>query len=147
MTRNVDFTINAMAISLGKENFGELIDPFNGMQDISDKILRTPLEPVQTYSDDPLRMMRAVRFASTLNFKIEEKSLKAIKQEAKRIEIVSMERIMTEFNKIMLSEKPSTGLSILEKQGFLILFFLKLRLLKELKKKKVKPIKTISTIH
>ena len=113
-----DFTINAMAISLGKENFGELIDPFNGMQDLSDKILRTPLEPVQTYSDDPLRMMRAIRFASTLNFKIEEKSLKAIKQEAKRIEIVSMERIMTEFNKIMLSEKPSTGLSILEKQGF-----------------------------
>lgn len=107
-----------MAISLGKENFGELIDPFNGMQDLSDKILRTPLEPVQTYSDDPLRMMRAIRFASTLNFKIEEKSLKAIKQEAKRIEIVSMERIMTEFNKIMLSEKPSTGLSILEKQGF-----------------------------
>ncbi len=137
-----------MAISLGKENFGELIDPFNGMQDLSDKILRTPLEPVQTYSDDPLRMMRAIRFASTLNFKIEEKSLKAIKQEAKRIEIVSMERIMTEFNKIMLSEKPSTGLSILEKnRAFLILFFLKLRLLKELKKKKDKPIKTISTIH
>lgn len=142
-----DFTINAMAISLGKENFGELIDPFNGMQDISDKILRTPLEPVQTYSDDPLRMMRAVRFASTLNFKIEEKSLKAIKQEAKRIEIVSMERIMTEFNKIMLSEKPSTGLSILEKTGLFDIILPEITALKGIEEKKVKPIKTISTIH
>jgi tRNA nucleotidyltransferase/poly(A) polymerase len=136
-----------MAISLGKENFGELIDPFNGMQDLSDKILRTPLEPVQTYSDDPLRMMRAIRFASTLNFKIEEKSLQAIKQEAKRIEIVSMERIMTEFNKIMLSEKPSTGLSILEKTGLFDIILPEITALKGIEEKKGKPIKTISIIH
>lgn len=114
-----DFTINAMAISLNKDNFGELIDPFNGVEDLEKKILRTPLEPSQTYSDDPLRMMRAVRFASTLNFKIEEKSLEAIQQEAERIKIVSMERIMVEFNKIMLSEKPSIGLRLMEETGLM----------------------------
>lgn len=109
-----DFTINAMAISLNKDNFGELIDPFNGREDLQNGILRTPLEPHQTYSDDPLRMMRAIRFASTLGFTIEENSLKAIKEEAERIKIVSMERIMVEFNKIMLSEKPSIGLKLLD---------------------------------
>lgn len=114
-----DFTINAMAISLNKDNFGELIDPFNGVEDLEKEILRTPLEPAQTYSDDPLRMMRAVRFASTLGFTIEENSLEAIRQEAKRIEIVSMERIMVEFNKIMLSEKPSVGLKLMEQTGLL----------------------------
>ncbi|PXW16773.1 MULTISPECIES: CCA tRNA nucleotidyltransferase [Chryseobacterium] len=114
-----DFTINAMAISLNKNNFGELIDPFNGIGDLENEILRTPLEPAQTYSDDPLRMMRAVRFASTLNFKIEEDSLKAIQQEAERIKIVSMERIMVEFNKIMLSEKPSIGLRLMEQTGLM----------------------------
>lgn len=114
-----DFTINAMAISLNKNNFGELIDPFNGIEDLEKGILRTPLEPAQTYSDDPLRMMRAVRFASTLNFKIEENSLKAIQQEAERINIVSMERIMVEFNKIMLSEKPSIGLRLMEQTGLM----------------------------
>ncbi len=114
-----DFTINAMAISLNKENFGELIDPFNGEVDLQNKILRTPLEPHQTYSDDPLRMMRAIRFASTLNFEIEENSLNAIKEEAERIKIVSMERIMVEFNKIMLSEKPSVGLKLMEETGLL----------------------------
>ncbi|MET3036321.1 HD domain-containing protein [Chryseobacterium sp. NRRL B-14859] len=114
-----DFTINAMAISLNKDNFGELIDPFNGMEDLEKEILRTPLEPAQTYSDDPLRMMRAVRFASTLHFSIEEKSLQAIQQEAERIKIVSMERIMVEFNKIMLSEKPSVGLKLMEQTGLL----------------------------
>lgn len=114
-----DFTINAMAISLNKNNFGELIDPFNGIEDLEKGILRTPLEPAQTYSDDPLRMMRAVRFASTLNFKIEENSLKAIQQEAERIKIVSMERIMVEFNKIMLSEKPSIGLRLMEQTGLM----------------------------
>ncbi|MET3537115.1 CCA tRNA nucleotidyltransferase [Chryseobacterium limigenitum] len=114
-----DFTINAMAISLNKDNFGELIDPFNGVEDLGKEILRTPLEPAQTYSDDPLRMMRAVRFASTLNFKIEENSLEAIKQEAERIKIVSMERIMVEFNKIMLSEKPSIGLKLMEETGLM----------------------------
>lgn len=114
-----DFTINAMAISLNKDNFGELIDPFNGVEDLEKGILRTPLEPAQTYSDDPLRMMRAVRFASTLNFKIEEHSLEAIKQEAERIKIVSMERIMVEFNKIMLSVKPSIGLRLMEETGLM----------------------------
>ncbi len=114
-----DFTINALAISLNKENFGELIDPFNGIEDLKKKILRTPLEPVQTYSDDPLRMMRAVRFASTLNFKIEKSSLEAIKTESQRLKIVSMERIMVEFNKIMMSAKPSLGLRILEETSLL----------------------------
>ena len=114
-----DFTVNAMAISLNKDNFGELIDPFNGMEDMEQKILRTPLEPVQTYSDDPLRMMRAIRFASTLGFSIEQKSLEAIEKEAKRIEIITVERIMVEFNKIMLSEKPSAGLEIMKKTGLL----------------------------
>lgn len=114
-----DFTINALAVSLNKENFGELIDPFEGIADISDKIIRTPLEPSQTYSDDPLRMMRAIRFASTLNFEIENESLQAIKLEAGRIKIVSMERIMVEFNKIMLSEKPSVGLKLLADTGLL----------------------------
>ncbi len=114
-----DFTINALAVSLNKENFGELIDPFDGIADISDKIIRTPLEPSQTYSDDPLRMMRAIRFASTLNFEIENESLQAIKLEAGRIKIVSMERIMVEFNKIMLSEKPSVGLKLLADTGLM----------------------------
>lgn len=109
-----DFTVNALAISLNSENFGELIDPFNGREDMQNKILKTPLEPAQTYSDDPLRMMRAIRFASVLHFNIEENSLEAIKQEAERIKIVSMERIMVEFNKIMLSEKPSVGLKLME---------------------------------
>ena len=114
-----DFTVNAMAISLNKDNFGELIDPFNGMEDMEQKILRTPLEPVRTYSDDPLRMMRAIRFASMLGFSIEQKSLEAIEKEAKRIEIITVERIMVEFNKIMLSEKPSVGLEIMKKTGLL----------------------------
>jgi putative nucleotidyltransferase with HDIG domain len=114
-----DFTVNALAISLNAENFGELIDPFNGREDMQNKILRTPLEPAQTYSDDPLRMMRAIRFASVLHFEIEKNSLEAIKQEAERIKIVSMERIMVEFNKIMLSEKPSVGLKLMEETTLL----------------------------
>lgn len=114
-----DFTINAMAISLNQESFGELVDPFHGVEDMEKRILRTPLEPEQTYSDDPLRMMRAVRFAATLGFFIEENSLEAIKKEAHRIKIVTIERIMVEFNKIMLSEKPSTGLKIMKDTGLL----------------------------
>ena len=114
-----DFTINAMAISLNQENFGKLVDPFHGVEDMEKRILRTPLEPEQTYSDDPLRMMRAVRFAATLGFSIEENSLEAIKKEAHRIKIVTIERIMVEFNKIMLSEKPSTGLKIMKDTGLL----------------------------
>ena len=114
-----DFTINSLAISLNKENFGELIDPFNGQNDMTNKIIRTPLEPHQTYSDDPLRMMRAIRFATPLDFNIEEKSLNAIKKEVDRIKIVSMERIMAEFNKIMLSKRPSKGLNLLDETGLL----------------------------
>lgn len=114
-----DFTINAMAISLNPSNFGELIDPFNGLKAIEDKLLITPLEPRQTYSDDPLRMMRAIRFATILGFDIEEKSFQAIITEAERIKIVSMERIMVEFNKIMMAKKPSIGLHLLHKAGLL----------------------------
>jgi len=125
-----DFTINALAISLNQDSFGELIDPFEGISDIENKIIRTPLEPSQTYSDDPLRMMRAIRFASTLNFKIEEQSLESLKTEAERIRIVSMERIMVEFNKIMLSEKPSVGLKLLEESGILSLIMPELTALK-----------------
>jgi len=125
-----DFTINAMAISLNQNNFGDLIDPFEGISDLKNKILRTPLAPIQTYSDDPLRMMRAIRFAATLHFKIEEDSLKAIKSENERIKIVSLERIMVEFNKIMLAEKPSKGLKILEETGLLELFMPELTALK-----------------
>ena len=125
-----DFTINALAISLNKDSFGELIDPFEGISDIENKIIRTPLEPSQTYSDDPLRMMRAIRFASILNFKIEEQSLESLKTEAERIRIVSMERIMVEFNKIMLSEKPSVGLKLLEESGILSLIMPELTALK-----------------
>lgn len=125
-----DFTINALAISLNKENFGELIDPFNGREDMQNKILRTPLGPAQTYSDDPLRMMRAVRFAAVLGFEIEENSLQAIRQEKERIRIVSMERIMVEFNKIMLSSTPSVGLKLMEETGLLEILIPELTALK-----------------
>ncbi len=114
-----DFTINALAINLDPNHFGELIDPSSGLEDLDKKILKTPLEPLQTYSDDPLRMMRAVRFASTLGFAINEESLSAIRSNSSRIKIVSMERVVTEFNKIMSSEKPSVGLKLLESTGLL----------------------------
>ncbi len=118
-----DFTINALAISLTSENFGELIDPFNGLQDLDSQILRTPQNPDKTYSDDPLRMMRAIRFASQLDFKIEKESLEAIKRNADRLEIISAERIMDEFNKIILSSKPSRGFKLLDSTGLLQKFF------------------------
>ena len=108
-----DFTINAMAISLQSENYGVLLDPFNGIQDLEDKIIRTPLNPDITYSDDPLRMMRAIRFASQLNFTIEEASLAAIKRNSSRIKIITKERIVVELHKILLSEQPSVGLKLL----------------------------------
>ena len=114
-----DFTINTLAISMNKSTFGELIDPFNGVEDLKNGIIRTPLEPNVTYSDDPLRMMRAIRFAAQLNFVIEEKSFQAIIDNAKRIEIVSFERVMDEFQKIMMTDKPSFGLNLLEKAGLL----------------------------
>lgn len=118
-----DFTINALAINLNKNNFGEFLDPFNGLTDIENKIIRTPLEPSQTYSDDPLRMMRAIRFASQLNFTIEEKSLKAISENKTRIKIVSNERITDELNKIILSQKPSVGFKLLFDTGLLHIIF------------------------
>lgn len=118
-----DFTINALAISLAKSSFGSLIDPFEGLRDLQLKIIRTPLEPDQTYSDDPLRMMRAIRFSSQLGFKIEKESLEAISRNAERLDIVSIERIMDEFNKIVLSEIPSRGISQLFDTGLLHRFF------------------------
>lgn len=118
-----DFTINALAIDLRKESFGTLIDPFNGLADLENGILRTPLDPIQTYSDDPLRMMRAVRFASQLNFRIEANSLKAILENAHRLEIISQERIIDEVNKIVLSKKPSRGFELLFSTKLLHQFF------------------------
>ncbi|WP_282628696.1 CCA tRNA nucleotidyltransferase [Empedobacter sedimenti] len=114
-----DFTINTLAISMNKENFGELIDPFNGVEDLNNKIIKTPLEPNVTYSDDPLRMMRAIRFAAQLNFEIEKDSFQAIIDNADRINIVSFERVMDEFQKIMMTDKPSVGLLLLEQSGLL----------------------------
>ena len=118
-----DFTINAMAISLNAEDFGELVDPFNGMQALEERRIQTPLAPDQTFSDDPLRMMRAIRFASQLNFNIEEKTFESIKENAARIKIVSGERIADELNKILLSPKPSVGFDLLYKSGLLKIIF------------------------
>ena len=118
-----DFTINAMAISLNKDNFGELTDPFNGQKDLKNRLIRTPLHPGATYSDDPLRMLRAIRFASQLDFSIESKSLKAIHSNRDRIRIISFERITEELNKIMLSRKPSRGFNLLDKTGLLEILF------------------------
>lgn len=114
-----DFTINALALSLNKENFGELLDPFNGIKDLQKKIIRTPQDPEVTYSDDPLRMMRAIRFATQLHFQIESKSLDAITKNASRIKIITKERIVVELNKILLSEVPSKGFALLHKTGLL----------------------------
>ena len=118
-----DFTINAMAISLNKKDYGKLIDPFGGLSDIEKKILRTPLDPDITYSDDPLRMMRAVRFAAQLDFEIDYASFEAIKRNANRLSIVSVERVMDEFNKIMLSKQPGKGIKRLRATGLLPHFF------------------------
>ena len=114
-----DFTINALAISLNSNNFGELLDPFNGISDLDKGIIRTPLDPNITYSDDPLRMMRAIRFATQLNFKIEEASLKAITDNKERIKIITKERIVVELNKILESKTPSIGFILLEQTGLL----------------------------
>ncbi|HLP74496.1 MAG TPA: HD domain-containing protein [Bacteroidales bacterium] len=114
-----DFTINALAISLNKDTFGNFLDPFGGMEDLKNKIIRTPLDPDRTFSDDPLRMMRAIRFASQLNFKIEERTFESIKANTERLGIVSAERIITELNKIILSHHPSKGFLLLEASGLL----------------------------
>ena len=114
-----DFTINALALSLNDANFGDLLDPFNGMLDLKDKIIRTPLNPDITYSDDPLRMMRAIRFATQLNFEIEASSLAAISKNAHRLKIITKERIVVELNKILAAKKPSIGFLLLEKTKLL----------------------------
>ena len=118
-----DFTINALAISLNKENYGTLVDPFNGVKDLKNKIIRTPLGPDVTFSDDPLRMMRAIRFATQLGFEITPDVFEAIERNKARIKIVSQERITDELNKIMAAEKPSVGLDLLFRSGLLREFF------------------------
>jgi len=114
-----DFTINSMAFSLNKDSYGALVDPFNGFEDILNKVIRTPLNPEITYNDDPLRMLRAIRFATKLSFKINDESLNSITSLSSRIEIITKERIVVELNKIMLANKPSSGFILLEKCGLL----------------------------
>ena len=118
-----DFTINAMAISLNAADFGRLIDPFDGQKDLAARIIRTPLDPLQTFSDDPLRMMRAIRFATQLDFTIAPPTWQAIREDASRLPIVSQERITDELNKIVLSTKPSIGFDLLYKSGLLSIIF------------------------
>lgn len=118
-----DFTINAMAIDLGPEKYGTLVDPFGGMEDLERRLIRTPLDPDITFSDDPLRMMRAIRFATQLGFSIDPVCLEAIERNRERIQIVSMERVTEELNLIVLSETPSVGFILLEKTGLLKILF------------------------
>lgn len=128
--RRRDFTINAMAWSLNADSYGELVDPFEGMYDLEDCIIRTPCDPDITFSDDPLRMMRGVRFASQLGFDIEEETFEAIRRNRERIRIVSKERIAVELNKIVMSPRPSIGFELLDATGLLELIFPELSRLK-----------------
>jgi poly(A) polymerase len=121
-----DFTINALAVSLNKDDFGKLLDPFSGLDDIQNKTIRTPLDPNTTFSDDPLRMMRAIRFASQLGFQINDVTIRAIRLNVERIRIITQERITEEINKILLSAKPSIGLDLLYTTGLLHIIFPKL---------------------
>ncbi len=125
-----DFTINALAICLNKNRYGEMLDPFGGIEDIRQRIIRTPLDPNITFSDDPLRMMRAIRFATQLDFKIHPDTLEAIRRNRERINIITKERINDELNKIMLSQKPSKGWKLLDEIGLLPLIFPELAALK-----------------
>ena len=118
-----DFTINALALCLNKDRFGELVDPFNGMEDLANGIIKTPLDSDITYSDDPLRMLRAIRFATQLDFKIEQDSYDALKRNSKRLEIISQERIIDELNKIILAKNPSKGFKLLFNTELLHQFF------------------------
>jgi poly(A) polymerase len=133
-----DFTINALAISINKETFGEFLDPFGGIYDLKKKIIRTPLAPDKTFSDDPLRMMRAIRFATQLNFTIEDNTFNSIKENAERIRIVSSERIVAELNKIIMCDHPSKGFILLEKAGLLKIIFPELDNLKGVETKEGK---------
>jgi poly(A) polymerase len=133
-----DFTINALAISLNEETFGNFLDPFGGVDDLKKKIIRTPKDPDRTFSDDPLRMMRAIRFACQLNFTIEENTFNSIKKNADRIKIVSEERIVTELNKIIMCNHPSKGFLLLEKAGLLRIIFPELDNLKGVETKEGK---------
>ena len=114
-----DFTINALALGLNQSNFGKLTDPFNGINDLNNKIIRTPLDPDITFSDDPLRIMRAIRFSAQLGFEIQAETLQSISKNRDRINIISGERIIDEINKIMMSDKPSVGFKLMEETGLL----------------------------
>jgi poly(A) polymerase len=114
-----DFTINALALNLHPDKFGDLVDPFDGINDLTKKIIRTPLNPDVTYSDDPLRMLRAIRFANQLNFIVEKESIESIERNSERIKIISFERISDELNKIIMCDKPSVGFKLLQKTGLL----------------------------
>lgn len=130
-----DFTINALALSLHPDNFGQLLDPFNGMQDLENRVIRTPLDPDITYSDDPLRMLRAIRFAAQLHFTIEKKSLEAITKNKERITIISAERVHEELNKIIATDRPSVGFKLLHKTGLLDYIFPELAAMKGVESK------------
>lgn len=125
-----DFTINALALCLNKQRYGELLDPFGGLQDLEECLIYTPLDPDITFSDDPLRMLRGIRFASQLGFFLTEETFDAIQRNAERIKIITPERIIDELNKIMLSRRPSVGLKLLEKTGLLKIIFPELQALK-----------------
>ena len=118
-----DFTINAIAVSLSEKDFGKIIDIFDGISDIKRKIIRTPLDPLKTFDDDPLRILRAIRFASVLNFTIEDKTFEAIKNRRERLKIITQERITEEFLKIMASPKPSVGLELMQESGVMEIVF------------------------
>lgn len=133
-----DFTINAMAVSINRETFGKFIDPFGGMDDLKNKIIKTPSDPESTFSDDPLRMMRAIRFATQLSFRIDDDTFRSIIDQSERIKIVSPERITGELNKIIMCDRPSRGFILLEKSGLLIHFFPELQNLKGIEKKEGK---------
>ncbi len=131
-----DFTINALAISLNKDRFGELVDPFNGLEHLKEKIIKTPREPGQTFSDDPLRMMRAVRFATQLDFSIDDNTYQALIENADRLKIVSRERIVDELNKMLMSDRPSKGFKLLFNTGLLQQFFPEMMAMRGVDRKK-----------